>query len=254
MQIPGRDCISGSDTDLQEVACHREMARGKAVMTGKDHHRLYSTIESFLYAGSSALLISVAHLYPEFWFVSLFALIPFLWRAIRVSLFESVILGGLLAASYCFVSFRPESWATPGTFLFTVVGLIALFALYGTIVNRIKKHLGFNIIFIAALWLPLEYALSHYAGLENLFAISADENTLPLRIGSLFGMLMISFIIVLINSLILVILRQVAQALLSRGTLPIPDDKRPYPPFKEIILERCWYYFPDVRAPPLPSF
>ena len=210
-------------------------------------------LESFLCAGSSALLISVAHLYPEFWFVSLFALIPFLWRAIRVSLFESIILGGLLAASYSFVSFRFESWATPGAFLFTLVGLIVLFALYGTVVNRIKKYIGFNVIFIAVLWLPVEYALSHYAGLGNLFAQSTGESSLMLRIGSLFGMLMISFIIVLINSLILIILRQVAQVLLSRGTLSIPVDKRPYPPFKEIILERRWYSFPDVRAPPLSS-
>lgn len=208
-------------------------------------------LENFLCAGSSALLISAAHLYPEFWFVSLFALIPFLWRAIRVSLFESIILGGLLAASYSFVAFRLESWATPGAFLFTLVSLIALFALYGTVVNRIKKHHSFNVIFIAALWLPLEYALSHYAGMESLFASSPDKTGLPVRIGSLFGMLMISFIIVLINSLILIILRQVAQVLFSRGRLSIPDDKRPYPPFKEIILERRWYYFPDVRAPPL---
>ncbi len=208
-------------------------------------------LESFLCAGSSALLISVAHLYPELWFVSLFALIPFLWRAIRVSLFESIILGGLLAASYCFVSFRLESWATPGAFLFTLVGLIALFALYGTVVNRIKKYIGFNVIFIAVLWLPLEYALSNYTGLESLFASSPDKTGLPIRIGSLFGMLMISFVIVLVNSLILIILRQVAQVLFSHGTLSIPDDKRPYPRFKEIILERRWYYFPDVRAPPV---
>jgi hypothetical protein len=205
-------------------------------------------LESFLCAGSSALLISAAHLYPEFWFVSLFALIPFLWRAIRVSLFESIILGGLLAASYCFVSFRVESWAAPGAFLFTLVGLIVLFALYGTVVNRIKKYIGFNVIFIAVLWLPVEYALSHYAGLGNLLALSTGESSLLL--GSLFGMLMISFVIVLVNSLILIILRQVAQVLFSRGTFSIPDDKRPYPPFKEIILERRWYYFPDVRAPP----
>ena len=34
--------------------------------------------EAFVCAGSSALLISAAHLYPELRFVSLFALVPFL--------------------------------------------------------------------------------------------------------------------------------------------------------------------------------
>jgi len=207
-------------------------------------------LESFLCAGSSALLIAFAHFHPDFWFVSLFALIPFLWRAIKVSLGESIILGALLATAYCFVAFRFESWAAPGTLLLKFTGLIVLFAFYASLVNRIKNHIGFNVIFIAALWLPLEYVLSHYASLGNLFTISANESSLLFRIGSLFGILMISFIIVLINSLILIVLRQVVQALLSQGTLSISDDKRPYPPFKEILFERRWYYFPDRRAPP----
>jgi len=215
----------------------------------------FRLLESFVCAGSSALLITFAHFYPDFWFVSLFALIPFLWRAIKVSLGESIILGALLAIAYCFVAFRFESWAAPGTLLLKFTGLIVLFAFYASLVNRIKNHIGFNVIFIATLWLPLEYALSHYAGLENLFALSPDKTGLPvlLRIGSLFGLLMISFIIVLINSLILIVLRQVVQALLSCGTLSISDDKRSYPPFKEILFERRWFLFPDVRAPPIHS-
>lgn len=208
-------------------------------------------LESFLCAGSSALLISIAHLHPEFWFISLFALIPFLWRAIRVSFFESIVLGGLLAISYCFVAFRWEPGAASGALLFKLAGLIVLFALYGIAVNRIKKHIGFNAILIAASWLPLEYALSHYAGLGNLFTLATTDSSLVYRIGSLFGILTISFVIVLINSLILIILRQVVHALLSGDGLSFKENKVVYPLFKEIILERRWYYFPDVRAPPL---
>jgi hypothetical protein len=37
-------------------------------------------LENFLWAGGSALLIAVSHRYPKHWFVSLFALIPFLYR------------------------------------------------------------------------------------------------------------------------------------------------------------------------------
>jgi hypothetical protein len=258
-------------------------------------------LESFLCAGTSALLISVAHLYPEYWFVSLFALIPFLWRVVGrvpsplqadkkpdngVATFinrgcrvtrpirlqqvgrvlthckrgktrhvttSAVILGMMLATCYALVAYPTELWTIPGAFLLKLFALNLIFCVYAITVNRLKRHIGFNVIFIAALWLPLEYTLSHYAGLENLFTLSPGKTGLPvlLRIGSLFGLLMISFIVVLINSLILIILRQIAQALLSCGALSIPDDKRPYPPFKEIILERRWYYFPDVRAPPL---
>ena len=212
-------------------------------------HRVRWT-EAFLCAGSSALLISAAHLYPELRFVSLFALVPFLWRAIRASLIESMVLGGLLALSYAFIAIRPESWASPGTLILTVVGLVVLFALYGAAVNRIKTRIGFNAIFIAALWLPLEYFLSEYANLEYLFAIATDESGFLLRIGSLFGMLTIPFVVVLINSLILVVLRQIVRVLLSCDRHPIPEKQRTSPPFKEITYERRWYCYPDVRAPP----
>lgn len=103
------------------------------------------------------------------------------------------------------------------------------------------------------MWLPLEHALSHYAHLGSIFTFSETDSTLLIRFGSLFGMLMVSFVVVLINSLILIVLKRVIQALRSHATFPAKDDKRPYPPFKEIILERRWYYFPDVRDPPLPS-
>jgi hypothetical protein len=62
--------------------------------------------------------------------------------------------------------------------------------------------------------------------------------------------LMVSFAVVLINSLILIFLKRVAQALSSPTTFPAKEDKRIYLPFKEIILQRRWYYFPDLRAPP----
>jgi len=276
---------------FQEDVCRQEKRRREMVVTLMMRGFIIRLLENFLCAGSSALLISAAHLYPEFWFVSLFALIPFLWRAVgrvpnppqadkkpdngiaaflnkrcrvirsirlqRILLRtrpKSVVMPGMtLATCYLLVTYPAELYISPGAFLLKLFVLNLIFCLYGIVVNRLKKCIGFNVIFIAALWLPLEYALSHYAGLENLFTFSPDKTGLPvlLRIGSLFGMLMISFIIVLINSLILIILRQVAQVLFSRGTLSIPDDKRPYPPFKEIILERRWYYFPDVRAPPL---
>ncbi len=166
------------------------------------------------------------------------------------------MLGIMLATSFAIVAYPAELWLTPKAFLLKLFALNLIFMVYGIVVSRLKKHIGFNVIFIAALWLPLEYALSHYAGLENLFILSPDKTGLPvvLRIESLFGLLMISFIIVLINSLILLILKHVVQALLSHAALSLKDDKRQYPPFKEIILERCWSLFPDVRAPPVASF
>lgn len=196
------------------------------------------------------MLISAAHVYPELWFVSLFALVPFLWRAIRVSLLESGVLGGMLGLSYAFVSFRISAWASLGAPVLTLVSLIILFALYGAIVNRIKKHFGFNAIFIAAFWLPLEYFMSHHANLKDLFVVAADESDLVLRFGSLFGLLMVSFIIVVVNALILITVGRIARALSSCDTPEAPDKNRTCVTSITLLCERSWYYFPDVRAPP----
>ncbi len=237
-------------------------------------------LKSFLCGGTSALLISVAHLHSQFWFVSLFALIPFLWRVIgrescapdqkQITFVRTtrvltcamsklqgfrpttdVVLGMMLATCYALVAYPTELWTTPGAFLLKLFALNLIFTAYGLVVNRLKRHLGFNAVFIAALWLPLEYALSHYVGLGSLLALSNADSALVYRIGSLFGVLVISFTVVLINSLILIFLKRVVRALLSIGTHLIKEDRRPYPPFKETILERRWYCFPHVRAPPI---
>ena len=208
-------------------------------------------LEDFVCAGSSALLISLAHLYPELWFVSFLALIPFLWRATRVSPFESVVLGALLATSYLFTTVPVASLAAPGTFLSKLLALSALFSFYAIAVNRMAKHVGFNAVFIAVLWLPFEYSLRNYTGLGSIFTFPATDSTLLVRIGSLLGMLVVSFLIVLINSLILILLKHVAQAARSHATFQAKDPKRPYPPFTQILFQKRWYYFPDPRAPPL---
>jgi len=209
--------------------------------------------ENFLCAGSSALLISVPHFYPELWFFSLFALVPFLWRVTRVSLKESLALGGLLAVSYAFVACSFDSWAFSGPHLLTLVSLILLFAIYAAFVSAVKKHLGFNAIFIAALWLPIEYVISHYANLEYLFAVVPDESGLMFRFGSLFGLLMVSFVIVIVNALILTTLGRILRALRSRDAHTITIENLVVAPSGGLLFERGWYCFPDVRDPPLCS-
>jgi apolipoprotein N-acyltransferase len=210
-------------------------------------------LESFLCAGTSALLIVAAHLYPALWWLSLVALAPFLWRAVKVRLSESIILGGLLASAYCFVAFPIGSWATAGAPVFKLLELVILLALYSFAVNRIGKRIGFNAIFISALWLPLEYALSCYAGFGSIFTFSITDSSLGYRIASLFGLLMLSFMVVLVNSLVLMILKHAVQVLLSKSPLIIKADKKTYPPFREILLPTRWFSFPDMRAPPVAS-
>ncbi|MFC1476219.1 hypothetical protein ACFLQW_04380 [Candidatus Zixiibacteriota bacterium] len=208
-------------------------------------------LRDFLCAGSSALLISVAHFYPEYWFVSLFALVPFLWRAACVGLLESIVLGGILATSYCFVTAPIALWLIPSSYVLKLLALNVLFALYAVAVNRLSRHIGFNAICMALLWLPLEFMLSHYTHLGSIFAFSETDSTLLIRVGSLFGILMVSFVVVLINSLILIFLGCVVRELAGHSDYPHNNNLISYPPFRYILRGRNWFYFPDRRSPPL---
>jgi len=208
-------------------------------------------LEDFLGAGTSALILSWAHIYPAYWFVALFALLPFFWRLTRANLYRSVIIGTILAGCYAFVAFTGEILLSFPTFLFKLFLFSLIFSAFGIAVNRTKRYIGFNAALIAVLWLPLEYFLTHYAHLGSILAFPETDSALLLRIGSLFGILMVSFVVVFVNSLILLFLKHVVQALSSRKVFPAKDHKRLYLPFKEIILEKRWYYFPDPRAPPV---
>ncbi|HWR83312.1 MAG TPA: hypothetical protein VN285_08415 [Candidatus Deferrimicrobium sp.] len=213
--------------------------------------RLNRLLISFLCAGSSALLLSFTHVRAENWWFSLFALAPFLWRAVEAGRAQAAICGFLLAISYGIVALPVETASSltvqPSHFLC----LSALFALYALVVNWVGRRVGFNAIFIAALWLPLEFVLSRYAGFGSISSFSTSDSSLVSRGASLFGLLMISFVVLVVNSLILMVVRYAVQAVLSGSTLFRENDTDVCLYHRETLLERPCYYFPDRRAPPV---
>lgn len=215
----------------------------------KDH--VLPLLEHFLCAGTSALLLSIAHIYPEYWFISLFALVPFLWRLNKVNLVGSVILGIMLAGCYAFVAYTAEILVAPSAFLFNLFCLSLIFSIFGIAVNRLKRFIGFNPVFIAALWLPLEYILAHHTGLGNIFTFSNSGSGFVVRFASLFGFLMLSFGIVLINSLILMFIEHVGQKGFSKSKFKFAKEIKIYLDFEGVIPVKRWYYIPNPRAPPI---
>lgn len=213
-----------------------------------------SIMMSFLYAGSSALLISMAQLYSGLWFISLIALIPFLFRAARVSIFESIVLGTILASSYCFVTTDAVTWKGAASFLLKLLCLNVFFILYGIIVNRIVKYIGFNAVFISIFWPPLESGLSHYTHLGNILTFPEPDSTLLFRVSSLFGLLMVFFFLVLINTLIKVVYEYLINA--SRPDISIltcaKKEKSPLFRINEYIDRNTMIYCLAPRAPPMP--
>jgi len=212
--------------------------------------RHYSFALDFLCVGSSAALLSIMRVFPQLWFVSLFALIPFLWRATRAGVGGSIGLGSILAMSYCLVTIPPQDWLTPGTCLPKLAVLNLLFSLYGVLINRMGKHVGINAVGIAACWLPLEYLLTRYAGMDVILSAPPPDATFVIRIGSLFGIMFISFMIILVNALILYIITRIFERLISQ---PGHADDHPETigASREIAVGRHEYAFPNRRAPPV---
>lgn len=205
---------------------------------------------SFLCAAGSAILLSFSHVFGELWFISLFALVPFLWRLCHVNLRGAVSTGMMLATFFVCATSVSDLIFAPKIFLLKLLSLNMAFALFGLVINRARKSLGFDPLFIALLWFPIEYALIQYAHLGAIFSISNSGSSLLIGFCSLFGIMLGSLAIVLANSLLLLIVRYVGQWVLSRKDILTESDEKGHLSLSEVILERTWYYFPDVRAPP----
>jgi len=217
----------------------------------KQSERDSDYLVNFLAAGSSAALLAIAHLYPKLWFISFVAFIPFLWQTIRISLAASIVTGVLFASSYYFVTVPLSSWLTPAAVFpqFLIVNL--LFAAYGAAVNGLSRKIGFNAVFIAVLWLPLEYLLNNHLVGVSLFSGIQTDSLLLVRIGSLFGVLMVSFTIIMINSLILMLFGYVIPLLKSRQEYSVEWAEKLHFRYIEIAFARQRYFIPNRRAPPL---
>ena len=204
----------------------------------------------FLPAGTSALLLSIAHIQPMMWFISLFALVPYLWKLKRTDLPGSIILGTTFAICFSLVVFIEGLITSPAAFGLKVLILILIFSVFGIAVNRTKKHICCYPVFIAALWIPLEYFLIRYAGIGAILDFSASGSGWLIRFGSLFGLLTISFFIMLINSVILLLFEYAGRIRYSKTFLSIPDRAILLSLFVNIRSIKRWNCLPNLRAPP----
>ncbi|MCK5602278.1 hypothetical protein KAR91_10425 [Candidatus Pacearchaeota archaeon] len=208
--------------------------------------------ETFLCAGTSALLVAVPCLHPDYAFVSLFALVPFLWRAIRVGLIEALILGALFGTLFFFVTAQISVTETRSISLLYLSAVIIPFSIYSAAVNRIAKHIGFNVIFLAILWLPVEYASGYCPHLNSIFVFPDLDSSILVRISSLFGGLIVSFLIVLVNSLMITASEYYVRVIPSIGTWSAEADEEIYEVYWETSFNRHWSYISHPRAPPSP--
>ena len=217
------------------------------------HDRLLMAdwVKDLLFAGTSAFLLLVIKILPGYWYISFFALVPFLYRIIEATPARAMRLGFFLGICFIPVYFADALIISPIIGIIRMMGATALFALFGWVVGLSRQRWGFNPLVVAFIWVGFELA-----SVELGFAscpLGAAGFTLPFSSGIavLISLLAVSFFVVLANSLILILIKYFAKKLLSNDN-PLPENTYKFNfPRKEFIYSKCWYNFLIPRAPPV---
>ncbi len=210
--------------------------------------------ENFLYAGSSSFLLLVANLFPTYWYLSFFALTPFLWRIVRLDPQRALELGALFGLTFFSIWKLPDLFAAPLLTALTIALGTVLFALFGWAVARAKEKFGFNPLFVALLWVLFELALIKIQITTVGANVGANLQVRPTGffhgLSLLFGFLAVSFVIVLVNSLLVFAIEKTVSLAKARGQGVWENesvwDLTPIPG----LFAQQVYLIPSVRSPP----
>lgn len=213
----------------------------------------YGVAEDFLYSGTSALFLLVANLFPGYWYFSFIALFPFLWKVNQASAKEAFRLGFLLGLTFfTFWSLDTYSSFTISTIL-NILGGTFLFALWGWSVGLIKQYFGFNPVIISGLWVFFELALIRLGYNSGLLTHSTPSTPFFLRLAALFGFGIISFIVVLFNSVLVKAIEYAAKTFKGQ-TLEFSITELTWDLAKTChLFSQRFFFVPQLRGPPIIS-
>lgn len=192
----------------------------KRITESNNHNRslLVTWAETFIFAGSSALLLLLANLFSVYWYFSFFALVPFLYRIIKATPAASLRLGILFGISFFTVSVTDSLPISPIPSLLKIFFGSGLFAVFGWTVGWARKHWGFYPPIVAILWIGLELGVMNLGLTGGLFERIETSYPLLQSLITLLGFLTVSVIIVLLNSLLVL-------AILKTLELTKPKEK-----------------------------
>lgn len=212
--------------------------------------RLAKWVESFLYAGLSALLLLIANLFPGHWYLSLVALTPFLARVSRADGEEGARLGFLMGLSYLTVSSLTVPSPTASPCLALATGT-TLFTLCGWSMGWARAAFGFRPSVVAVLWIAFEFGYSQVSLSAGLLGQPALSDPYLRGLAALLGFVAFSALIVLVNSLLVLAFRAMASMIFSGRKI------RTGRPRLRWFIPACTtkhsdvYLIPESRGPPL---
>ena len=222
----------------------------KIFSTGK----ILFVVNTFIYAGSTALLLLMSQLYSAFWFFSFVALIPLLIKAFKSKKEEAILLGALFGLIY----FTIHSLQIIDGNLF----IILIKIIFGTILSTgfvytvclIKNNFRLNIILISILWVAFELILIKLGFIDSLLGGEILSQKYFYGISTLFGFLIISLIIVTFNALLIITVHKIIYLAKSQQA-EMSVSGRIWNLYTEVgVFAGKYYLNPDSRGPPVCPF
>jgi apolipoprotein N-acyltransferase len=206
--------------------------------------------ESFLFAGGSALLLLLARLSPHFWYLSLFALTPFLYRIITSSPQKSPRLGFLFGLSF-FGAYLGHSLVTaPFVHSPTLAAGTLLFSLFGWAIGWSRERWGFSASVAALLWTGLEIGLLRFGFAGGILAESGFSDPFLQGLVSLFGFLTVSALIVIVNSLLILAVLKTLEMVERWREAVEKEESKWYAASGLKSMPGKTHLVPEGRAPP----
>jgi apolipoprotein N-acyltransferase len=234
---------------LPPKRCHR----GNNCLSGSSElgRSLSNLAEDFIYTGTSALLLLVANLFPGYWYFSFIALFPFLWRINKASTREAFRLGFLLGLIFFTFWSLDALLVTPASAILMIIGGTLLFALWGWTVGLTKQYFGFSPIIVSGLWVFFELGLIKLGYTSGLLTHSTPSTPFFLRLVTLFGFGIISFIVVLLNSLLVKVIERAVKIFKATGIKF--TTKEIFWSFAEShkLFSQRFFLTPHMRGPPI---
>ena len=210
--------------------------------------------ESFLFAGGSAFLLLIARLVPSLWFLSCIALLPFLYRMYYSNPNEAFLAGFLFGSSFFSVSFlhTVEDFQLVA-FSKILLGAMVLSA-FGASSSWMKKRWGLNPLLLAILWVIVELTIVRLGlsgGLLIVPPMVAPSSPVH-GIAMVFGFLIISGIIILLNSFLVLTIEKVLSSRRDAQS-ELAQYEALYYLLREMqrLFTRLLYNVPSERGPPL---
>lgn len=205
-----------------------------------------------LYAGSSALLLLVAGTWHGANGLSLIALVPLLFRLSSVPVVHAVRVGIFFAFFYFFVSLADSLVTAVWPSLLALVIGVAVFALLGGAVAASRRRFGFCPLVVALMWTGAAALLQQFMQGVHPPGLLVSNGTLLERVGVIFGILLIPFIIVTINAVVIVALTAVINLNSPRSVIPLRRKSR-YRVSIVRLSSQSAVWQGAIRSPPLPD-